>query len=273
MHRQSRENRETLRSGNPAILGILGGMGPEATAEFYRRIVAFTPACRDQDHLHVLIDSDPSIPDRTSAILGQGPSPLPALHAAARRLEQAGATMLLIPCNTAHHWLPNLRRLLGVEILDMIALTADAVCSEIAAPADVGLLGTAGTVRTRHYQQALGCHGLRTLSPLDSEQAAIEHAIYSIKAGHHDQSSCISSVATSLQARGAEALVLGCTELSLLADRIRTSLRVFDPLDILARWAVALASNAPLARQGQVAAGAASLKNPAQESGSEAQQI
>lgn len=155
--------------------------------------------------------------------------------------------MLLIPCNTAHHWLPDLRRLLSIEILDMIALTADAVSSEVVAPADIGLLGTAGTVRTGYYRQALDHCGLRTLALLEEEQAAVEHAIYSIKAGQHDQSSSISSVAASLQARGAAALILGCTELSLLADRIRTSLRVFDPLDILASRAVARALNTPLA--------------------------
>ncbi|HDL85860.1 MAG TPA: amino acid racemase, partial [Candidatus Acetothermia bacterium] len=150
-------------------IGILGGMGPEATVELFRRIIALTPAKRDQDHLHVLIDSNPKIPDRTAAIRGQGESPLPLLIAAAKNLERAGADFIIIPCNTAHHWLHELREIISIPIIDMIGQTAERVASQQSSAQWIGLLSTEGTLRSGLYQNAFASRGIALLVPNDQQ--------------------------------------------------------------------------------------------------------
>ena len=123
------------------VVGILGGMGPEATAEFYRYIVSLTPAGRDQDHIKVLMYSNPKIPDRSRAITEGGESPLPYLVESAHVLERAGAGILAIPCNTAHYYLPELQARVDVPVLNMITETLSAF---------KGLMPAASTVGLRH---------------------------------------------------------------------------------------------------------------------------
>jgi len=116
-------------TGQKRVIGILGGMGPEATVALYKRILDRTPAKRDQDHLRVIIDSNPKIPDRTAAIVGKGESPLPMMTEGVRNLERVGADFLIIPCNTAHHWLSELRKAVSIPIIDMVGETAAAVAA------------------------------------------------------------------------------------------------------------------------------------------------
>jgi aspartate racemase len=119
MGERARTGEHMESTGGTPTIGIIGGMGPLATADLYRKIIEVTPAVRDQDHLHVIIDADPTIPDRTAALLGNGPDPLPKLVAAARRLEDAGAGILIMPCNTAHAFLPVLQRAVRIPFIDM----------------------------------------------------------------------------------------------------------------------------------------------------------
>jgi len=222
-------------------VGILGGMGPEATVELFRRIIALTTAKRDQDHLHVLIDSNPKIPDRTAAILAQGESPLPLLIAVAKNLERAGADFIIIPCNTAHYWLHELREVVSIPIIDMIGETAARVATNIPALRTIGLLATTGTLRSNLYQRAFARSGVDLLVPSEEEDAAIMRAIHGIKAGDHTVREAVIGVAHGLVARGAEGIIPGCTELSLVVSQDSLSVPVFDPLSILAERAVALA--------------------------------
>jgi len=130
------------------VIGILGGMGPAATLALYERILALTSAECDQDHLHVIIDSNPKIPDRTAAILGDGESPLPAMIEGARTLERAGANVLVIPCNTAHHWLADLQKAVSIPIIDMINETASLIAAHRPLLRKIGLLATAPSTPT-----------------------------------------------------------------------------------------------------------------------------
>ena len=222
-------------------VGILGGMGPEATVELYRRIISLPSAERDQDHLHVLIDSNPKIPDRTAAIIGEGESPLPVMIAAAKNLERAGADFIAIPCNTAHYWLSELRSAVSIPIIDMIEQTASRVASYQPSLHQIGLLATTGTLRSCLYQRAFAESGIDLLVPDEEQDADIMRTIHAIKAGNHRVKDEAIRVAQELMARGAEGIVPGCTELSLVVPAGSLPVAIFDPLSILAESAVSLA--------------------------------
>jgi len=222
-------------------VGILGGMGPSATVELLRRIIKVTPAECDQDHLRVVIDSNPKIPDRTSAILGQGESPVPLLITAAKNLERAGADFIAIPCNTAHYWLHELREIVSIPIIDMIGQTAARVVVHVTSLHTIGVLATAGTLSTGLYQGAFARKGLQVLVPAAEEEETVMRAIHAIKAGDHTVRGEVIEVAEHLIASGAEGIIPGCTELSLVISPDSLSVPVFDPLTILAERAVTLA--------------------------------
>jgi len=218
-------------------VGVLGGMGPLATADFYTKLVRLTPAACDQDHLHVIIDSNPQIPDRTTAVLSGGPDPTPALVAAARRLERAGATLIVIPCNSAHAFLRVIRRAVGVPVLDIMDEVAAAAAGLTPAPRAAGLLATTATLRMRLYHAAFGARGIAILEPGPDEQLGVMTAIHAVKAGDLGATggARLRDVAEALVRRGAQALVLGCTELPLIVDPASVSVPVLDGSDLLAR--------------------------------------
>lgn len=223
----------TTTTSSARTIGILGGMGPAATVETFRRIVARTPAARDQDHLHVVVDSDPSVPDRTEALLHGGPDPRPHLLAGARRLVSAGAEVLCMPCNTAHAYHPWLQRRLPVPLVHM--LEESAVRAAATGSTRFGLLATTGTAETGLYQAEFGRVGLEILRPTEDDQRRVMDSIAAVKAGlsQDEVVAALGAVAEALAARGAERLVAGCTEVSLVATRIRTPLPVIDALDAL----------------------------------------
>ena len=199
-----------------ATLGIIGGMGPLASHAFYGQLIAETPAGCDQDHLHVIIDSDPSIPDRTAFLLDDGPDPRPAIVAAGQRLISAGADLLVMPCNTANAFVADIRPQLGVPVFDWIG-TAVATVLESGA-AKVGILATDGTLKTGLYQSALRAAGIESVVPPAEQQAAVMRVIYEgVKASGasptHEQE--LIEAALDLEAHGADGLLLGCTELPL----------------------------------------------------------
>lgn len=202
------------------MIGILGGMGPEATLDLYRHITNLTPASRDQDHFRILIYSNPKIPDRTLAIADGGESPVEALVESARLLESAGASIIAMPCNAAHHYLGQMRAAVGIPILDMIAETCDALQNRHPEAGTVGLLASDGTVQSKIYHRALDARGIEVLLPDESEQAFIQSAINEVKAGKHTEATRerLLVVATRLIAAGARAIILGCTEIPLVFD-------------------------------------------------------
>lgn len=225
-----------------ATLGIIGGMGPLASHAFYGHLIAETPARRDQDHMHVIIDSDPSIPDRTPFLLGDGPDPRPAIVAAGQRLIGAGADLLVMPCNTANAFVADIRPLLSVPVFDWIGAAVAAVLETGAGK--VGILATDGTLKTGLYQSALRAAGIQSVVPPAHQQAAVMRVIYEgVKAGRtlptHEQE--LIQAALGLEAHGADALLLGCTELPLAvcATDERWPIPAVDPSLASARRIVA----------------------------------
>jgi len=202
------------------IIGILGGMGPDATLDFYRHIINLTPASRDQDHIRVLIYSNPKIPDRTLAISGDGESPLNALIDSAKLLEVGGAGIIAMPCNAAHYYLPEIQRASGIPILDMIAETCRELRRSLPKVKAVGLIAASGTVHSHVYHKALAIEGISTFTPNEREQAEIQAAISQVKAGiySHATQQRFHSIGAKLVQAGAEAVILGCTEVPLVFD-------------------------------------------------------
>jgi len=218
------------------VLGVLGGMGPEATVAFLAKVVKKTPARKDQDHIHIVMDMDPSVPDRTEAILsGRRDEVVEVLCRMARRLVELGAEVLAIPCNTAHAFLEDLRREVPVRVLDMV----EEVVRAVPEVGRVGLLATTGTVRSGLYRKAFFEVGMETLEPSPSHQEALMGAVRAVKAGRHEEAlGPLEEAARELRDAGAEVLVVGCTELSLLLSRWEPPLPCVDSLDVLAEASV-----------------------------------
>jgi aspartate racemase len=200
-------------------VGVIGGMGPEATVDFFAKLVAATPVEGDQDHLRVLIDNDPTVPDRTAAVLGAGPSPVPQLIAMARGLVAAGAELLVMPCNTAHAFEADIRAAVPeVPFVSLIDATADAVAAGARGTRSVGLLATEGTLHAAIYHDAFARRGVNVMVPDADEQRTVSAAIAAVKRGRATQAvrAGLIAVAERLAADGAGAIVTACTELPLL---------------------------------------------------------
>ncbi|GAA2938271.1 amino acid racemase [Microbacterium luteolum] len=221
--------------GEHRVLGVLGGMGPLATARFYEAVVRATPADHDQLHIPTVIWSDPRIPDRTAAILGGGPSPVPAMVEGARRLEAMGAEILAMPCNTAHAFLPAVRAATGTTWVDMIGATLDRIARTGAER--VGILGTRGTRAAGLYDAAAAPRGLDVFYPSDTDQSLlIDDAIGHVKSGRRllRAERLVAAAAARLHAAGADVLIAACTELPLVLGAASRVVPVVDSLDCLA---------------------------------------
>jgi aspartate racemase len=222
------------------IIGILGGMGPEATLDFYRHIINLTPANKDQDHIRVLIYSNPKIPDRTEAIAWNGESPLAYLIESAKLLQKGGAEVIAMPCNTAHHYLPEIQREIETPIIDMIAVTCKRLRDDLPGAETVGLIAATGTVLSGVYHRALAELGINVLIPNDNEQEEIQSAIAQVKGGTHNRftQEAFQSIGTRLMKAGAKAVILGCTEIPLAFDSNVVDYPTLNSTRILAEAAV-----------------------------------
>jgi aspartate racemase len=225
------------------ILGVLGGMGPLASAHFMLRLTLLTPAERDQDHIPAVLWSDPRVPDRTSARAG-GADPLPWLQRGVRGLRAAGCSAIAIPCNTAHGWYEALRDE-GMPILHIVDAAATALRA-VAPTGVVGVMGTSATLAMRLYQDRLEAQGWSCIVPSDLEMATkVSPAIAAVKANRlADAYGPLAEVVESLAARGAVAVILGCTEipLGIQAGPFDTlPVALVDTIDSLARAAIAWA--------------------------------
>lgn len=198
-------------------IGILGGMGPAAGADFYQRIVRCHGAQGDQDHPPCLSYSATQIPDRTAFLLGRGPDPTVALQEAAACLERAGADFIAIPCNTAHAFLPAVRRAVEIPVLDMIAIAVDAGCRQFPEARRIGLMAATGTVKASLYRAPLQRAGRTAVVPGDELQEMIMRGIRAVKAGGGVQAE-LATAAVELAAQGAEAILMACTEVPLGLD-------------------------------------------------------
>lgn len=226
------------------MLGVIGGMGPLATADFFTKLVGNTRALTDDDHVPVLIHSVPQIPSRPAAILRGGVSPLPALRAARDRLLGAGATVLAMPCNTAHHWYDELVEGCPVPFLHI----ADAAAELLpAAATTVGMLATRATLHARVYEKRLAQRSFSVIAPDDDEyDNVVQPAIDAVKRGDPVVAGRgIEPAVARLRLRGAAVVILACTELPPALDAIASAARAhcIDATDALAqacvRWWVA----------------------------------
>ena len=224
------------------VIGILGGMGPEATTELFYRIVKGTSVKKDQDHLRIIIDNNPKIPDRTEAIINGGPSPLAEMAKTARNLEKAGADFIIMPCNAAHFYYEDLKKIAHIPILNMIELTTNTIGKNYPKAKNVGVIATNGTIKTKIYDKGLGKIGVKVTYPPSDLQSAVMEAVYShIKAGRvEDGRANIVKVAKYL-AQCSDLVISGCTEVSLVLKNVHLSVPIIDPLQILAEVAMATA--------------------------------
>ena len=219
-------------------LGILGGMGPEATSLLFQLIIHHTPARADQEHLPVFMANLPQIHDRTAAILKQGPSPVPQVVQGLKWLEQTPAICVLIPCNTIFFFYPDFAkqtRLPIVHLMKTVALSLKSVAG--GEKACIGVLATDGTRRTGLYESFLQEAGFRLVYPDPERQAGLMEDIYAVKAGKRRMHGTIEAV-QSVKKAGADFILLACTELSILYDGINWEEPVLDALRILADTAV-----------------------------------
>ena len=223
------------------MIGVLGGMGPLATADFFAKVIAATDAQDDAGHVPLLIHSDPRIPGRPAALLHGGSSPLPALLAARDRLITAGAQGLVMACNTAHDWYDELVQQGGLPILHI----ADAACKSFAGTAvkRVGLIATEGTVAAQFYQSRFAAHQLDCLlSSTHDQETLVLPAIECVKRNELAQAHALATpAARHLLDQGAQAIVLGCTEIPLAIDYQSSDVTVhcIDATRALARACVA----------------------------------
>jgi len=222
------------------IIGILGGMGPEATIDLFYKIIKSTPAGKDQEHLRIIIDNNPKIPDRTAAILGKGEDPLPALQETARNLEKAGADFIIIPCNTAHYFLPLIQESVKIPILNMIEETAKETQKRISQIQKVGLLASIGIYETEIYHQQFKKFNIEIISPEEKNKEEVMEIIYIVKTGNSSEEikKNILKIAQKLIDKGAEAIIAGCTEIPLILKEGDVSVPIIDSTQVLAKVAV-----------------------------------
>jgi aspartate racemase len=225
--------------GTAPLVGVLGGVGPLATAYFLQLLVELTDAERDQDHVDAVVLNHATIPDRTDFVLGRSDDdPGPVLARDARRLEAFGVSFLVMPCNTAHYFTQQVVDAVGVPFVSILDVTVEAVLARAPGLAAVGLLATEGTVAAHVYQDAFAARGVEALVPDEADQARVSTVIYDqVKAGRPVDVGLLRGVVDRLRERGAAVVVLGCTELSvvavdhgLLADPVYV-----DSMDQLAR--------------------------------------
>jgi len=224
----------------PKTIGILGGMGPDATALFFQRVIALTPAQCDQEHIPIIINNNPQIPDRTDAILANGENPVPALQDAIIILEKASVDFIFIPCNTVHVYYDEMQRCVDVPIVNLIESVVDDILKRFPDINKVGLLSTLGTIKSGLYHNTLLKHDIELVAPNEVQHDSLQGAIQELKKQSKD-TSAIQSLANDLVRAGVEGIILGCTELSLIAKQLILSVPVFDSIEILAEKAVRLA--------------------------------
>lgn len=214
-------------------VGILGGMGPEATVLLMARVIAATPARDDSDHIPLIVDQNPQVPSRISALIeGTGADPAPVLSAMARRLENAGAEALAMPCNTAHHYAPAILANASIPLIDMVALSAKAAW-HAGRGAKVGVLGSPAIHRIGLFDTALEKEGMTAIYPAD--QTALLAAIRTIKREGATPAArvVLAGAARDLVRQGAAIQLVACTEFSVIADAAREEAEVIDTLDVL----------------------------------------
>ena len=224
--------------------GVLGGMGPEATVDFMARVIAHTDADRDQDHVRMLVDHNPHVPNRQDAILHGGEDPGPLLAAMAAGLEAAGADFLVIPCNTAYVYQDAILAATHIPLISIIGVSIAAAQERAPGAERIGLLATDGCLQSGIYQAGLEEAGLEPELPTAEELGELMTLIKAIKAGKHTEETArrMAELAEALASRGAGAIIAGCTEIPLVLGADAVSVPLVSSTDALAEITVKLAT-------------------------------
>jgi aspartate racemase len=222
------------------MVGVVGGVGPEASNKFCELLIKNTSAKRDQDNIPFLHFCNPQIPDRTDFIIGEGESPVDELISTSRSLEAAGADFLVIPCNTAHYFLSQVQESVSIPIIDMTKVLVKNVLSGYPPIKKIGLLATTGSIRGEIYQKYFKSVGVEVILLSDEDQEElVMGAIYGdvgIKAGKKNlPKKKLKCAAEKLIEMGAEGVVLGCTEIPLVLRQKDFDVRLYDPMDLTAK--------------------------------------
>lgn len=228
------------------VVGVLGGMGPEATVDFMSEVIGLTDAERDQDHVRMIVDHNPQVPDRQAAMRGD-PGPVRrTLADMARRLETAGADFLVMPCNTAHAFYADAAAAVSVPFISIIDATVESIREEHPDVSRVGLLATDACLASGVYQRALADAGLELLLPGAEDQRRTMELIFRVKAGDTGDAvrGVMSEIAAALADEGAGAVIAGCTEIPLVLDAVTDGVPLVSSTRVLASRAVDYASGA-----------------------------
>jgi aspartate racemase len=211
------------RGPGSRLVGILGGMGPSATVDFYAKLVRATPAERDQDHLRVVIWADPTVPSRQEALLTGGADPTPWLEKGLRHLIHAGAEIVVVPCNTVHAYLGPVMAGQPVEFLSIVETTVAAIKRRGAER--VGLLATDGALASGLFQSAFEAASIQWVLPAPSQQVTLMRVVEAVKSGSVDAQTReqMNELLAGLGHSGARTIVAGCTEISTLLDLVGPS--------------------------------------------------
>ena len=225
------------------VVGVIGGMGPEAALDFCVKLLRADVVEKESDHLHVILDNDPRVPDRSAAIAGTGPDPAHMLVKIARGLLRSGATVLAMPCNTAHAWYGEVARAVNVPFPSIIEATCNAAGETLPEGARAGILATDGTLFVEMYQEALAARGIIPLVPEEELQQEVMRAVYGIKRnGVTDEArEVLRGAAAWLVESEASTVILGCTEVSLALKQNDCPVRLVDSTAALASAVVAIA--------------------------------
>ncbi len=221
------------------MIGVLGGMGPAATVDFMAKLVGLTPAGCDQEHLPVLVANLPHVPDRSRSILGNGADPLPHMLRGIQLLNEAEVGLVVVPCNTSHHWFDAMARACRAPMLHIARACVAALPA--GAGLRVSLFATRGAIQSGFYQRELAARDLVCMAPdPEGAQAQVDACIQAVKAGDLDRgAACLAASLADASAQGAQAVIMGCTEIPVAAARLDAQgLQLVDSSLELARQAV-----------------------------------
>lgn len=220
---------------NRPVVGVLGGMGPEATILLQQRVLATVNAQDDADHLPLLIDMNPQVPSRIAHLIeGTGEDPTPVLAAMAQRLERAGATALAMPCNTAHHYALAITAAVSIPFLNMVALSVDRAAGLLPAGASVGILASPAVRMAGVFDAELDRAELTALWPANAGRMLAAIRLIKAQGVTPQAQQTLSEAATELTDQGAGLLCVACSEFSLLAPALTASVPILDTIDVLA---------------------------------------
>ena len=227
------------------VVGILGGMGPEATIDIFTDIVKQTNAKNDNDHLRIIIDNNPKLPSRQDAILKGSENPGPAMALTAKNIEKAGADFIILGANTAHYFYNYVKEAVDIPVLHIIGETVLETVNTIKNIKKVGVLATKGAMKTGMFQDAFNEYGIAVIDVPEEINDLIHTAVFSFRSeGLNDKNKeMMENAAAFLIENGAQAIIMGCTEIPLILDAQKVSVKLINPNTIIADVAVKYAKN------------------------------